>query len=113
MFEDFLKLIQPYPAPKLEIDDIEKVQYRELDKAGLKIVGMFDKETEEPNGIFRAIQPDGFVQEVTMRNGKAFGLSRLINKDKVEIFVMKDSEPIAFLQFNDKFEELARGGSEE
>lgn len=75
--------------------------------------GMFDKETEEPNGIFRAVQPDGFVQEVTMRNGKAFGLSRLINKQKVEIFLMRDSDPIAFVQFTDKFVELARGGSEE
>ena len=48
-----------------------------------------------------------------MRHGKANGLCRTINKDTVEMFLMRESEILAWIQFNDKFEELARGGDQE
>ena len=79
-----------------------------MDPRGNLLIGQFDATTGEKCGIMRYISEDGNIFEQTYKFGQLHGLNRIIYKNRVEIFLMRDGINLAAIQFDKDFQKMKK-----
>lgn len=72
--------------------------------------GIRQRDTEEIHGIVRKSSPIGFISEACYKNGVKHGISRAVWPYKIELFVHRDGECVAYMAYDRNMQEIHRSG---
>lgn len=82
------------------------------DESSTVCYGMRQRETEELHGIVRKSSPIGYISEATYKNGVRHGLSREVWAFKIELFIYREGDLVAYLQYDRNQQEIHRSGKQ-
>ena len=70
------------------------------DEYGNSCAGMRHKKSGTSHGVIRAVKPNDWVVEGTYKDGKAHGLVRSMNADRVVVTLHSEGSQLARIEFD-------------
>lgn len=105
LFVQYLKIIEP----SFSIVDASVSGFSAWeDEYGNSCAGMRHKKSGASHGVIRAVKPNDWVVEGTYKEGKAHGLVRSMNADRVVITLHAEGSQLARIEFDEKLTETFR-----
>ena len=70
------------------------------------------RDTEKMQGIVRKSSPIGYISEASYKNGVKHGISREVWAYKIELFIYRDGDVVAYMQYDRNQQEIHRSGKQ-